>query len=358
MPAEARVRVDGTDLAFSAALDRPVLDSALAAGIRLPHNCRGGICGTCRATARTGTLAADSAVQLALTDQERRAGVWLLCQARPASADIVVRVHAPLPRQAASTARPRTVTCEVVATRPVTPRVRELVFALPKAARFAFRAGMHAEVAVPGVAPSRTYSMLDAPGAGGEPENGLLRFLVARHQPGLASTWLHEDLRPGMVVSLSGPFGTFGLPEEVPGPVLGLAGGTGIAPVLAVVREALSSGFRAPVTVILSVRDRSEILEMDTFSGLARQFENFVWKVTLTREPPPPGTRFAAGRIPDMLHRVHGRLAHHTVLIAGAPGFVDACEARVLELGAAPERIATDSFLSADQSASAGTGDA
>ncbi len=353
MRTDARIRVEGTDLAFDAASDQPVLDSALDAGIRLPHNCRGGICGTCRATVVSGTLDAESSVQYALTQRERENGVWLLCQARPTASDVVVRVHAPLPPQPkAAAARPQTFLCETVAARPVTPRVRELVFALPKTARFVFKAGMHVEIAVPGIEPPRTYSMLDAPGPDGMPVDGLLRFLVARQAPGAASAWLHETLRPGMVSSLTGPFGTFGLPERVPGPILGLAGGTGIAPVLAVVEEALSAGFSAPVTLVLSVRDRDEILAMDAFSRIARRHENFSWKVTLTREHPPPGTRFGIGRIPDMLHRVHGQLAHHTVLIAGTPGFVDACEARVQALGAAPDRIAVDSFLPADPATS------
>lgn len=353
MAAEARVRIDGTDLTFPAAPDRPVLDSALAAGVRLPHNCRGGICGTCRATVLSGALDADRSVQFALTDRERRDGVWLLCQARPAAGgDVAVRVHAPLPRQPkAADSRPQAFLCEAVATRPVTPRVRELVFALPKTARFVFKAGMHVEVAVPGIAPPRTYSMSDPPGPDGEPVDGLLRFLVARQAPGAASAWLHETLRPGMVASLTGPFGTFGWPARVPGPVLGLAGGTGIAPVLAVVEEALAGGFSDPVTVVLSVRDREEILAMDAFSRLARRHGNFTWKVTLTREAPPPGSRFLAGRVPDVLHRVHGQLSHHTVLIAGTPGFVDSCEARVLDLGAEPDRIAVDSFLPADPAA-------
>ncbi len=349
MSTDAEVRVDGTDLVFKASFDQPVLDSALAAGVRLPHNCRGGICGTCRATVLSGALDGDSAIELALTDQERAKGVRLLCQAKPAADDILVRVHAPLPRQPAkSEARPGTFLCETLANRPITPRVREVVFALPKAARFAYRAGMHMEVAVPGISPSRTYSMLDAPGEDGTPVDGVLRFLVARQKPGGASDWMHANLRPGMVASLTGPFGTFGLPASTPGPLLGLAGGTGIAPVLAVVEEALVGGFSSPVTLLLSVRDRDEILAMDTFSRLARRFANLTWKVTLTREDPPPGTRFLSGRVPDVLHRVHGQLARHTVLIAGTPGFVEACEAKTAALGAPPDRIAVDSFLPAE----------
>ncbi|MCY4003181.1 MAG: 2Fe-2S iron-sulfur cluster-binding protein, partial [Rhodospirillales bacterium] len=71
MRTDARIRVEGTDLAFDAASDQPVLDSALDAGIRLPHNCRGGICGTCRATVLSGTPAAERRFQHALTKRER-----------------------------------------------------------------------------------------------------------------------------------------------------------------------------------------------------------------------------------------------------------------------------------------------
>lgn len=349
MADDARIRVHGTDLVFKGSYDRPVLDSALSAGVRLPHNCRGGICGTCRATVLSGSLNDDSSVQLALTAKERAQGVRLLCQARPTADAIEIRLHAPLPPQPAKKdAGPQAHLCEAVASRPITPRVRELVFALPKPARLVYKSGMHMEVAVPGIAPPRTYSMLDAPGPGGMPADGLVRFLVARQEPGAASAWLHDTLRPGMVVSLKGPFGTFGLPQDVPGPVLGLAGGTGIAPVLAVLEEVLADGFSAPVTLVMSVRSREETLAMDSLYRLARRHDNFVWKVTLTRETPPPGTRFLTGRIQDMLHRVHGQLHRHTVLAAGTPGFVEACEARVLELGAQPERIATDPFVSAE----------
>ena len=345
----ARIRVHGTDLVFRGTYDRPVLDSALAAGVRLPHNCRGGICGTCRATVLSGSLEDDSSVQLALTEKERAQGVRLLCQARPTADAVEIRPHAPLPRQPVrKDAGPQAHLCEAVANRPITPRVRELVFALPNTARLVYQAGMNMEIAVPGVAPPRTYSLLDAPGPDCMPVDGLVRFLVARQDPGAASAWLHDTLRPGMVVSLKGPFGTFALPENVPGPVLGLAGGTGIAPVLAVVEEALGGGFSAPVTLVLSVRDREETLALESLCRLGRRYDNFTWKVTLTRETPPPGTRFLTGRVQDMLHRVHGQLQRHTVLIAGTPGFVEACEARVRELGAPPERIATDPFVPAE----------
>lgn len=347
MSAAPTVAVHDSPIAFPADPGRPVLDSALEAGVRLPHNCRGGICGTCKATVLEGELDDADAARFALTDEERRAGVRLLCQARPASAEVRVRLHAPLPAQPAAPMAPREVLCEAVASRPVTPSVREVALAVPASARFRYRAGMHVEFAVPGVEPARTYSMLDAPGAGGGPPGGVLRFLVVR-QPGQgASAWIHDRLRPGGVLAVRGPFGTFALPGGFDGPALGLAGGTGLAPVLAVLEEALAGGFDRPAMLVLSVRDRDEVLCMDSLARLAAAHPNFAYKITLTREAPPPGTRYLAGRVPDILHRIHGGLETHAVLIAGSPGFADACAARARGAGAAAERIVVDSFLPA-----------
>lgn len=351
MSAASRVDVHQSPISFPADPARPVLDSALEAGVRLPHNCRGGICGTCKATVLEGELDDGDAVRMALTDAERSAGVRLLCQAKPVSAAVRVRLHAPLPAQPKAPMAPREILCETVASRPVTPSVREVALAVPAAARFRYRAGMHVEFAVPGVGPARTYSMLDAPDADGGPPGGILRFLVVR-QPGRgASAWVHDELRPGGVLAVRGPFGTFALPAGFEGPVLGLAGGTGIAPVLAVVEEALAGGFDRPLMLVHSVRDRDEVLCMDAFARLAAASPNFSYKVTLTRESPPAGTRYLAGRVPDILHRIHGGLDSHAVLAAGSPGFVDACAARAHELGAAPERVVLDSFLPADPDA-------
>lgn len=347
MSAASTIAVHDSPISFPADPGRPVLDSALEAGVRLPHNCRGGVCGTCKATVLEGGLDDGGAVRLALTDDERLAGVRLLCQARPVSAAVRVRVHAPLPAQPGAPMAPKEVPCEVVAARPVTPTVREVALAVPKAARLRYRAGMHMEFAVPGLEPARTYSMLDAPGDGGGPPGGVLRFLVARKPGRGASAWIHERLRPGDVLGARGPFGTFALPDGFGGPVLGLAGGTGVSPVLAVLEEALAGGLDRPAMLVLSVRNRDEVLCMDAFARLAATHPNFSYKITLTREAPPVGTRYLAGRAPDLLHRLHGSLEAHAVLAAGAPGFVDACAARARGLGAPPDRIALDSFLPA-----------
>ena len=127
------------------------------------------------------------------------------------------------------------------------------------------------------------------------------------------------------------------------GPVLCLAGGSGLAPILSIARRALATGFAQPMTLILSVRDRSEAFALDALHALARRHANFTYLVTLTRaREAAPGWRL--GRIPDWLGEELPDLSTWHVLAAGSPGFVEACVAAARRLGAAPERILTDSF--------------
>jgi CDP-4-dehydro-6-deoxyglucose reductase, E3 len=230
----------------------------------------------------------------------------------------------------------------VLAADAVSASIRRLVIALPPAIRFRFRAGMHVELKTPGVAKPRTYSIACAPDDHGLAPDGLLEFFITRHECGQASGWLHEA-EPGASIDLHGPYGNFRLPEGAGGPLLCLAGGSGLAPILSVVRHALAGGHADPIELILSVRDRSEAFALDALHALARRHANFTYRITLTRAPAAaPGWRL--GRIPDWLGSEHPDLADWQVLAAGPPRFVDACVAAARTLEAADERILTDSF--------------
>ena len=150
-------------------------------------------------------------------------------------------------------------------------------------------------------------------------------------------------MEPGASIDLHGPYGNFRLPQDAAGPLLCLAGGSGLAPILSIVRHALASGYAEPIELNLSVRDRSEAFALDALHGLVRRHANFTYRITLTRSrEAAPGWRL--GRIPDWLGSEHPDLADWHVLAAGPPGFVDACVAVARSLGAADERILTDSF--------------
>jgi CDP-4-dehydro-6-deoxyglucose reductase, E3 len=344
-PDACRVTIADTGRSFLCDPGMAILDAGLIAGIGLPHNCRGGACGTCKSQVLEGSVDHGWVLSFAITDEEKAAGKCLICQSKPTSATLVIRPDGALAPAEEDLPAPIEASGLVVASEALTPSIRRLVVALPKGVRFRYRAGMHVEIGTPGVARPRTYSIANAPDRDGLPPDGLLAFFVTRHEGGRASSWLHDWLRVGQPLAIHGPYGSFRWPEDAAGPVLCLAGGSGLAPILAVLQGALGKGYARPVELVLSVRDQSELFALDACHALARRHDNFSCQVTLSRAPEiDPSTGWRCGRVPDWLQGAFPDLSAWHVLVAGPPGFVDACVAAARGLGASEGRILVDSF--------------
>jgi CDP-4-dehydro-6-deoxyglucose reductase, E3 len=347
MSESSEVTVENTGETYACSPDTPLLDAALAAGLHMPHNCRGGACGACKAELLDGTVDHGWAMSFAITDEEKAAGYCLCCQSRPTGPRIRLRmVNEMVARQAGEdTIVPAEIPATIIAAHLVTPSVLRLVTALPGDVRFRYGAGMDMEFLLPGIAAPRPYSIATAPDEDGTPPHGQMTFYIARHDKGAASGWLHENARVGEALTVRGPYGDFAFPAAHDGPVVALAGGTGLSPILAAVAAALARGFAHPIQLLFSVRDRREIFALEELTRLVRRHANLGWMVTLTRDPEAPAI-WRQGRIPALLAHDKPDLSACAALIAGSPGFVDACSAAVRERGVDPARIVLDSFLS------------
>lgn len=339
------VIVASTGQRFTCGRDELILDAGLAAGLGLPHNCRGGACGTCKSQVLEGEVDHGWVMSFAIGEDEKAAGKCLICQSKPLSDRLVIQPDGAMAAAEDTAPAPLTATGRIIASEPLTPSIRRLVIALPATTKFRYLAGMHVEILTEGGAKPRTYSIATAPGEDGLPPDGLLEFFITRHDHGQASGWLHAPERLGTEVTIHGPYGSFHLPKATSGPLLCLAGGSGLSPLLAITRRALAEGYRDPIRLILSVRDQSELFALDALHALARRKGRFSYLVTLSRAAKvDPATGWRAGRIADWLAQELPDLSGWHVLAAGPPAFVDACVAKAKALGAPPERILTDSF--------------
>jgi CDP-4-dehydro-6-deoxyglucose reductase len=172
--------------------------------------------------------------------------------------------------------------------------------------------------------PPRSYSIANAPRS-----DGLILLLVTRVQDGETSRWVHEQLRVGQTVSISGPYGTFVDDPTSTAPALFLAAGSGLAPIRALVEAALASGTRRELTLIFSARSEADVIDRERFEHWQVRHERFRFIRTLTRGAGPS----PRGRVPTLLPQLYADLAGHDVFIAGAPGFVLACAAAADALG-------------------------
>lgn len=182
----------------------------------------------------------------------------------------------------------------------------------------------------------RSYSIANAPRS-----DGLISILVTRVPGGQTSTWVHDCLRVGHVVSISGPYGSFVDDPTATAPALFLAAGSGLAPIRSLIEAALSASTRPSWTLIFSTRTEADVIDRDHFEAWQAQHPQFCFIRTLTRGVGPP----PHGRIPDLLSALYGELSPHDIFIAGAPGFVLACAAAVDALGARGGHVYTEVFF-------------
>jgi ferredoxin-NADP reductase len=221
-----------------------------------------------------------------------------------------------------------------------TARVRSVVLERP--AWPGHRAGQHVDVrltAEDGYQAQRSYSIASAP------EDRDLVLTVERLEDGEVSPYLTEELRAGDELELRGPVGGYFVWEEgLGGPLLLLAGGSGVVPLRAMLRHHRAIGSVVPVRMLYSARALDEVIYRDELMCMTSAHAIDI-RFTLTRAR-PEGWRGYGRRIDrELLEDVawppdEGPLAY----LCGPTGFVEAAATGLVELGHEPARIKTERF--------------
>jgi len=218
-----------------------------------------------------------------------------------------------------------------------TPRVRTIVLDVPDWP--GHRAGQHLDIrltAEDGYRAEREYSIASAPD---EP----VAITVERLDDGEVSPYLTEELRPGDGLELRGPIGGYFVwdPEDG-GPLLLVAGGSGVVPLRAMLRHRQRSGSDAPVRLLYSSRTLGDVIYRRELDQAADGVEVVH---TLTREQPPGWTGPARRVDAELL----GEFAWPTedgalAFVCGPTSFVETVAAGLVELGYPPARVKTERF--------------
>lgn len=182
----------------------------------------------------------------------------------------------------------------------------------------------------------RPYSMAGLPG------DEDMEFHIRIVKDGLVSGYVGNELKVGDTVRVSGPLGTSYLRTRHTGPMLCVAGGTGLAPVLAIVRGALESGMRNDIHVYFGVRSERDIYCTDALSALARRHANLKVHVVVAEGCNDPALR--SGIVTEAVAQDWHSLAGWRAYLCGAPPMVDAATLVARERGIEVEHIYADAF--------------
>jgi ferredoxin-NADP reductase len=205
------------------------------------------------------------------------------------------------------------------------------------------RPGQHVDVrltADDGYQAQRSYSIASAPAA------GRLAITVERIDDGEVSPYLTEELRPRDQIELRGPVGGYFVWEpELGGPLLLVAGGSGVAPLMSMLRQRAAVGSRVPVRLLLSSRTVDDILYRGELERLAAADPSLDVVHTLTRQQPPGWTGYARRIDDELLAEVGWPPAERPlVYVCGPTRLVEDVARRLVEQGHEPGRVRTERF--------------
>src|SRR6266851_2380621 len=327
---------DGDQRRFEVAPGEFVLDAALRQGIPLVHQCRSGSCSTCIAQLIAGDIVMARERATSLLAAEAAEGKRLLCSSY-ARADSAMRLH--YPAALIYGAEVRTLPAAVAALEWPSPSVAKLILELAEDSDFNFRSGQYVRVKVPGAMEWRSYSM-----ASTRRDLPKMEFLVRIISGGLVSEYLRNACRVGDEVMIQGPMGAFIL-HAGRAPQIFIAGGTGLAPILAMLDEIrYRPGARPPMLLSFGCASEQQFFYRDEVE--LRRWWMPELRVILSADQVDnadsgllPGTPVAALE--------HERIADPQTMayLCGPPPMIEAARRRLVEMGVAPERIYAEQFV-------------
>jgi ferredoxin-NADP reductase len=223
-----------------------------------------------------------------------------------------------------------------------TYRTKTLALSLP--AWVAHRPGQHYDVrltAPDGYQAQRSYSIASEPERTGE-----IDLTVERLAEGEVSTYLHDVLAPGDRIEVRGPIGGYFVWEaSLGGPLLLVAGGSGVVPLMSMVRHRRAAGSNVPTHLLYSSRTPEDVIYADELRGLQQSEDGLRVIQTFTRTLPPNWTGYARRIDTAMLKEVAAPLGRRAqAFICGPTLLVEAAADGLVEAGLAPERIKTERF--------------
>lgn len=228
----------------------------------------------------------------------------------------------------------------VVAIDDATHDIRQIRLEAETGEAVAFKPGQYAQVTFNGV-PARDYSMANQPG------RAHLEFHI-RHVPGGAtSEYVARSLKVGDEVSVRGPLGSSFLREQHTGPILAVAGGSGLAPIKSIVETALASGLRQPIHLYFGVRTERDLYLIDHFSLLASAYDNLTFIPVLSEVS--RSDHFRTGLVTDAIVNDVQDLDGWKAYMAGPPAMIDAAGIMLRELGLRGEDIHADVFFTPEE---------
>jgi benzoate/toluate 1,2-dioxygenase reductase subunit len=249
---------DGITRFMDSLPNETVAETAYRVGINIPLDCADGACGTCKCKMRSGSFDAGDYIEEALSDEEAEAGFALACQVRPQS-DLVVDI---LASSAACKVKSTAIATEITALNRLSSEIYQLKLKALDDSSFEFLPGQYVNIEVSGTSQTRSYSYSSQPGTTeGE-------FLIKLVPGGLMSRYLKDEAAVGGSLNIVTPIGSFYL-REVQRELIFIAGGTGIAPFMAMLEKLKADKNTTPIHLFYGATTAENVVELERLKAFS-----------------------------------------------------------------------------------------
>jgi benzoate/toluate 1,2-dioxygenase reductase subunit len=327
---------DGITKFIDSGESESIADAAYRQGINVPLDCTNGVCGTCKAFRQSGEFDPGSYIEDALSDAEAAQGYVLCCQVK-AKSDMVIDI---LASSGVCKVKPKDTMAEIVDVKALSAhRIRLSVKPLEGAFPM-FLPGQYVNVTAPTETVKRPYSFTSAPGA------DVATFLIRNVPGGKMSAYVAAKAKKGDRLVLNGPFGSFYLraPRR---PILFLAGGTGVGPILSMLEHLAARGANdQPVRLVYGARNDADLVEVERIEALRARIPKFTYDTICSG----PGSQHPlTGHVTDHFSASALNDGDVDVYLCGPPEMVESGRQHVAKLGLLSANIHFEKFVPASE---------
>ncbi len=318
-----------TQSTFTASSQQTVLAAALESGLALPHSCRAGNCGSCKARLITGEINSYGFIESALSDQQLKDGFILLCSSM-ANSDLEIDIeefnqHFSVVKYWPARIKSMKLLCH---------DVMGMTLELAPGQRMDCLPGQYLDVVI---ADNRFRSFSIANAVGDD-----LEFHIRKVEDGEFTSRVFNEFKIGDILRLYGPLGTFFIRQEKQGPIIMLAGGTGFAPIKALLEQLQQIHSQRPVTLYWGVRTVEDIYMKFWLEQFSQSNPWFNFSVVIFEADDTWSGR--KGFVHQAIVDDYYDLSDFVVYASGPPQMINAAKQNFTQKGLNPDNFYFDSF--------------
>ncbi|WP_428825971.1 CDP-6-deoxy-delta-3,4-glucoseen reductase [Azonexus sp. IMCC34842] len=308
-----QITVQPSGRQFAAEADETLLDAALRQGLTLPYGCKDGACGACKGKVLAGSVEHGKAQEHALKESEKAAGLALYCCAT-AKSDLVIEC-----KQLGSVndIPVKTLPSRIEKLEKLAPDVIEMHLRLPANERLQFWAGQYIDILLKD-GKKRSFSLANAPH-----DDAVLQLHIRHVAGGLFTEQVFSTMKVRDILRFNGPHGSFYLREDSSKPMILLAGGTGFAPIKAIVEHAIAEQCQRPIHIYWGAKARVDLYQNTLAEQWAGEHANITYVPVLSEPAASDAWSGRTGFVHQAVLADFPDLSGYQVYACGAPVMID-----------------------------------